>query len=151
MTSQQKQAAISESKARYDAAAARWSEAVRRCGEAYDELGDASSLWARSLRAKVDDEPTLTVEDLVQGDVAGLCVNCWRPRHAHVLDLCPRLQTHVSIDAISVERAMSQGHPRLLWMVIAGAKRTALVDVEVEHLRVGGIDLRSTPRKVEVK
>lgn len=150
MTSQQKQAATSESKARYDAAAARWSEAVRRYSEAYDELGDAQNLWARSLEAEVD-EPTLTVEDLAQGDVADLCTNCWRPRHAHVQDLCPRLQTHVSIDAISVERAMSQGHPRLLWLVIAGAKRTALVDVEVEHLRVGGIDLRSTPRKVEVK
>jgi len=142
MTKEQKQAAISEAEARYVAANTRYVAAMSRHNEACRELGDASSRWARSLEAKVD-ESTLTVEDLVQGDVAGLCVNCWRPRHTHVLDLCPRLQTHVSIDAISVERAMSHGHPRLLMATICDdSKRTAMRDVSIEHLRVGEVEVK---------
>ena len=65
-----------------------------------------------------------------------LCQSCFRPRHAHVFDRCPKLGLHVVLDAESVQRARETGHPKLLAKVLVGGQRGAMEGVEIGALRV---------------
>ena len=136
MTEKQKQEKIDAAEARWRECIDLWCEASERCDGRGRELVEADNFRHEARMLEVDEEPPDSTPP--PPDFGGLCTRCWRPRRAHLIDgACPSLGTHVSIDAASVERAMGSKHPRLLWLVVCGAKRTALVDVEVEHLRVG--------------
>lgn len=66
----------------------------------------------------------------------GLCEACLRDEKHHILGRCPSRPLHINLDAVSLERVLRTGHPRLLGLVVTGQPRTALQDVEITNLNL---------------
>lgn len=67
-----------------------------------------------------------------------LCHDCLNTKNAHVMGKCPKLGTHVVIDADNLDRVQRTGHPRLLRNLLAGAAEGLLRGVHIDALRVDG-------------
>ncbi len=67
-----------------------------------------------------------------------LCLKCLRLEREHIRGVCPRLGTHVVIDADNLDRMNRTGHPRLLKAVLDGTAQGLLQGVTINALTLDG-------------
>lgn len=65
-------------------------------------------------------------------------MKCARHEREHVLGMCPRLSTHLVIDADNIDRVKRTGHPRLLKSMLAGTLHGMFSGLEISAITLDG-------------